>query len=234
MKQPDSPLKLREETQLRGIRKLISSRLSTVWHEAVHVTLHKQMDVTIFYAKRQQFSHGFVDYFYYALIQTLKQDEYKKFNAYYDGTLLQSFDSIHLGLAVDHPKGLLVPVIHGTDAVSLDDFSIKRKDLMMRTKLWKQTPQEMEYGTFTISNLGLLGIDFFTPILNPPQVAILGLGRVQFQAISWGWGDVPSNKVTISTSLTIDHRVLDGADAARFLNSLEENFTKLLSVRTEE
>jgi pyruvate dehydrogenase E2 component (dihydrolipoamide acetyltransferase) len=185
MKQPNSPLKLREETQLKGIRKLISSRLSAVWHEAVHVTLHKQLDVTVFYKNRYQFPHAFLDYFYYALIQTLKQDEYKRFNAYYDGTLLQSFDSIHLGLAVDHPKGLIVPVIHGTDASSLDDFVIRRKDLMNRTKLWKQTPQEMEHGTFTISNLGPIGIDFFTPILNPPQVAILGIGRVQIQSISW-------------------------------------------------
>lgn len=228
MEKQNDVLKLYEKKELKGIRKFISSRLSTIWQEAVHVTLHKEVEISSFYENRHILPYSLIDYLLYGLIETLNLNEFKKFNSHFDGKTLQTFDSINLGIATDHPKGLVVPVIHLTDQLSMEDFILRKQDLISRTKLWKQNPEELENGTFTVSNLGTMGIDFFTPILNPPQVAILGLGRVRTQLLSWKWEDDPSPKALLPLSLTIDHRVLDGADAARFLDVFEENFSQVV------
>jgi pyruvate dehydrogenase E2 component (dihydrolipoamide acetyltransferase) len=214
-------LKLYKEMPIKGIRKLIASRLSRVWHEAVHVTLHKDVDVTYFYANKANLKHSLIDYVLYGLVQTLKEESFLAFNGHFNGEMLQTFASINLGLATDHPRGLLVPVLHGAEEMAFDEFISNRKSLVNRAKAWKQTPQELENGTFTVTNLGMMGIDYFTPIINPPQVAILGLGRVRVETISWDWAEAPTPKALLPFSLTIDHRILDGADAARFMQSLE-------------
>ncbi|MBP1993999.1 2-oxo acid dehydrogenase subunit E2 [Paenibacillus eucommiae] len=210
-----------KEVPLKGIRKMIAARLGTVWQEAVHVTLHKAVDVTYLYEHKAELTYSLMDYFLYGLVQTLKTEQFVGFNGHFDGQILRQFTSVNLGIAVDHPKGLIVPVLHGAEGMELGEFAAKRKELAKRAKDWKQAPQELENGTFTMTNLGTMGIDWFTPILNPPQVAIMGLGRTKVEVTSWSWGDTPRQRALLPLSLTIDHRVLDGADAARFLEHVE-------------
>lgn len=214
---------------LRGIRKTIASRLGSVWREAVHVTLHRKTDVTGLYEKRRELAYSRIDYVLFAIVQTLKEQEYAAFNSHFDGHERTVFRSIHLGLATDHPKGLIVPNLFGTEAMDMATFAARRRELIDRAKRWKHAPDELENGTFTVSNLGTLGVDWFTPILNPPQVAIMGLGRTQTAPVYNSWGEAPELKALLPVSLTVDHRVLDGAIAARFLSRVEQHIAALAS-----
>lgn len=229
MSEQQEQLRLYRKQPLKGIRKMISSRLGAIWRDAVHVTIHKKADITDLYVRKGEFAYSLIDYIYYGLIRTLKQEEFRAFNAHFDGQTLSTFSSVNLGLATDHPKGLIVPVVHGADLLDLAQFATRRKELMAKAKAWRQSVEEMENGTFTVSNLGTLGIDMFTPILNPPQTAILGIGRIAHEAISWETDRNSTVKTTLALSLTLDHRVLDGADAARFLLAFEACLRELTS-----
>jgi len=215
-------LRLYREQPLKGIRKMISSRLGTIWREAVHVTIQKKLDITDLYSRKSELTFSLIDYIYYSLVLTLQKEEFSAFNAHFDGQVLSSFSSVNLGLATDHPKGLIVPVIHRADLMNIDRFVARRKELTAKAKAWRQSFEELENGTFTVTNLGTLGIDWFTPILNPPQTAILGIGRIAHEAVSWDRDHNLTVKATLPLSLTMDHRVLDGAEAARFLLAFEE------------
>lgn len=225
-------LRLGKALPLKGIRKMIATRLGAVWREAVHVTLHRELDVTAVYEakERGKLAHSVIDYLLFGLVRTLKEESFASFNGHFDGQTLQQFDSVHLGIAVDHPKGLVVPNLFDADLLVQTEFAERRKALGSRAKAWKQAPYEMENGTFTVTNLGPLGIDYFTPILNPPQTAIVGLGRLKVAEVSRGWEQQLVKKAFLPVSLTIDHRVLDGADAARFLVRWEELIAGLAAI----
>jgi pyruvate dehydrogenase E2 component (dihydrolipoamide acetyltransferase) len=212
---------LQSAQPLKKARKFISNRLGAIWHEAVHVTIHKDVDVTAYYERRKQLKHSFIDYIYYGIVQVLKQESFATFNSHFNGSVVETYSSINIGLAMDHPRGLVVPVVHLAEQMDISQLAAKRKDLTVRTKQWNHAQWELEQGTVTVSNLGPLGIDGFTPILNPPQVAILGLGRVRMQALNWDWEEATDRRAIMSLSMTIDHRVLDGADAAKFLAAFE-------------
>lgn len=136
------------------------------------------------------------------------------------GTELVYHDSINLGIAVDSPKGLMVPVIRDTQTKGIDEIAAAVGDLAGRVRTGRITPGDMEGGTFTITNTGSRGSLFDTPILNYPQTAILGTGAVVERVVP-----LPSEDVRIGIrsfvylTLTYDHRIVDGADAARFLSS---------------
>lgn len=206
---------------LKGTRKRIAERLGAIWQQAVHVTLHKEIDITCYYEHKSTLAYSLPDYVLYGLVQTLVEERFGNFNAHYEDGVVYRYSEIHLGIAVDHPRGLIVPVLQCADAMNMDILAAQRKALIERAKIGKLLPDEMTGGTFTVTNLGLHGIDTFTPILNPPQVAILGLGRMRVAPVAWRWGDDPSPKALMPLSLTIDHRVLDGADGAKFLEALE-------------
>ncbi|MFN8009663.1 MAG: 2-oxo acid dehydrogenase subunit E2 [Terriglobia bacterium] len=125
---------------------------------------------------------------------------------------------IHIGIAVDTEEGLLVPVIRDVSNLSLKQVAARSRDLVARARERKLVAAEMQGGTFTISNLGMYGIDAFTPIINYPECAVLGVGRIQQQPVFVGDRIVPVQLLTLS--LTFDHRVVDGAPAARFLQTL--------------
>lgn len=225
---------IQAEIPLKGVRKFIAKRLSGIWREAVHVTLQKEADITHYYANKKDLPYSLPDYLFHALVQTLQEDGFRAFNAHFEEETLKVFRPVNLGIATDHPKGLIVPVLHGCEQWDLATFAEKRKAAVQRAREWKHSPQELENGTFTVSNLGTMGIDFFTPILNPPQVAILGLGRVKFESSSRSWNEPPIPRAFLHLSLTIDHRALDGADAARFLSALEEKLKILVEPAGEK
>ena len=138
-------------------------------------------------------------------------------------------EDVHLGIAVDTERGLLVPVIHGAGDLNLAGLARKTADLAERTRTNKVTPDELGGGTFTITNTGSRGALFDTPIINQPQVGILGTGAVVKRPVVISdpdLGEVIAVRSMVFLALTYDHRIVDGADAARFLvtvkNRLEE------------
>jgi pyruvate dehydrogenase E2 component (dihydrolipoamide acetyltransferase) len=127
---------------------------------------------------------------------------------------------IHIAFAVDTEAGLVAPVIRDVPALSLAQLAARSRELAERAHSRKLTADDMQGGTFTVSNLGPFGIDAFTPIINYPECAILGVGRIRKQPAVVGDQIVARDLVTLS--LTFDHRIVDGAPAARFLNTLRQ------------
>ena len=137
-----------------------------------------------------------------------------------DGTAqVQMLQEINIGLAVALEEGLVTPVIRGADGKSLAQLAAENRDLAARTREGRTRPEEISGGTFTITNLGANDIDGFTPIINPPQVGILGVGRVVEKPLIVD-GEIAKGE-TMYLSLTFDHRVIDGAPAAEFLQTVK-------------
>ncbi|MDD3823182.1 MAG: 2-oxo acid dehydrogenase subunit E2, partial [Sphaerochaetaceae bacterium] len=160
------------------------------------------------------------DIILFTVAKTLKDFGYM--NSHFLGDRMVNFTHVHLGCAVDTPRGLLVPVVKFADSRSLKQISDEFKRLASMCMEGKAQPDDLTGGTFTVTNLGAMGIDTFTPVLNVPEVAILGVGGISMRAIEDEEGDyafIPH----IALSLTIDHQGVDGAPAARFLKALCEN-----------
>jgi pyruvate dehydrogenase E2 component (dihydrolipoamide acetyltransferase) len=141
-------------------------------------------------------------------------------NARWEGEHISLSENIHVGIAVDTDAGLLVPVVRNVPGLGLRQVAARSRELAERARSRKLTAEELQGGTFTVSNLGAFGIDAFTPIINHPECAILGVGRIWRVAAADGDRIVPRDEVTLS--LTFDHRVVDGAPAARFLDALRK------------
>lgn len=146
--------------------------------------------------------------------------KHPRMNAEVEADGLRLLPSVNLGIAADTPAGLVVPVIHGIDRLSLAEITLKLRELQRKARDGRLAPQDLEGGSFTLSNLGMFGIDEFQAIINPPQVAILAVGKLAEEPFrqedgSVGWVS------RFSVSLSADHRAVDGASAARFLTDLK-------------
>jgi pyruvate dehydrogenase E2 component (dihydrolipoamide acetyltransferase) len=146
-------------------------------------------------------------------------------NATLENDVLYQHQDVHLGFAVDSERGLLVPIIRHADRISLRELSEQAMRLARDCQDGSIAPDDLKGGTFTISNLGGFGIETFTPILNLPQIAILGIGSINPKAVQNGEDVVFQPHLNLS--LTINHQVLDGAPAARFMQSLCHNFAHI-------
>jgi len=144
---------------------------------------------------------------------------HREVNAHFADDELRIFPSAHIGLAVATERGLVVPVIREVERKSLVQLAPERGQLVERTRESKVTQEDLEDGTFTISNLGMYGVEIFTAVLNPPQAAILAVGAIEEKAIVEE-GEVVVRPVMAMT-LTCDHRAVDGAKAAEFLRELK-------------
>jgi pyruvate dehydrogenase E2 component (dihydrolipoamide acetyltransferase) len=136
-----------------------------------------------------------------------------------DGAIVQHTE-INLGLAVALEDGLVVPVLHRADTLSLKEIATRREDLVRRAQSGKLRPADIQGGGFTLSNLGMFGVDAFSAILNPPQAAILAVGRIADRVMAVN--GQASVQPTMVLTLACDHRALDGARGARFLGALAE------------
>ena len=125
---------------------------------------------------------------------------------------------INIALAVDTDRGLLAPVVRGVEALSLAEIAAATASIIERARNAQITPDELHGSTFTITNLGMFGIDAFTPIINTPECAILGVGRIK--PTPWVVGDCIGIRQAMWLSLTFDHRLVDGGPAARFLQTI--------------
>jgi len=157
--------------------------------------------------------------------------KHKEMNAHYLGDTMRLFSGVNMGLAVDTDRGLLVPSLMGADSLSLNDLSQKTKDLISIARGGSISPDLLTGGTFTVTNLGTLGVESFTPVINPPQTGILGVCAIT-QKVKVVDGNI-STYPSMNLSLTFDHRAVDGAPAAKFLGDLcsaLENFNLTLSL----
>jgi pyruvate dehydrogenase E2 component (dihydrolipoyllysine-residue acetyltransferase) len=214
-----------EAKPLDTIRKRTAEHVSLAWSVIPHVTHHDLADVTDLEAfRKQQEGQGpkltVTAFVLKALAILLKQ--MPQFNASLDdagGKLIAKY-YYHLGVAVDTDKGLVVPVLHDVDKKSVHEIAKEMAEAADRARQGKMKPDEMQGGTFTVSNLGGIGGTAFSPIVNWPQVAILGLSRARQQPV---WRDGAWNpRLQLPLSLSYDHRVIDGAAAARFCRALAE------------
>jgi len=159
---------------------------------------------------------SFTDFMIFIICKALKQHPH--INSTFENGQLILHGLINLSLAVDTDRGLIVPVLRNVDLLSIDQITTKRKTIVDKAKNGKLSKDDLLGGTFTLTNLGALGIDFFTPIINPPQIAILGIGRIRDLPVMID--NVFIIRSVIGLSLTCDHRVIDGAPAARFLETV--------------
>ena len=157
----------------------------------------------------------------FALIKTVKQRP--EMNVHFHGDKIRKFQKVHLGIAVDTERGLMVPALKNADDYSLQGLSIHIKKLAEDCRTNKIDPMllQSEEGSFTVSNLGSYGIEMFTPVLNLPQIGILGVNTISYQARDIGDGTIGFIPV-IGLSLTYDHRAIDGAPASLFLKELKD------------
>jgi pyruvate dehydrogenase E2 component (dihydrolipoamide acetyltransferase) len=204
------------------IRRLIAERMAESSRTTAPVTLTTKADATRFRQGRERRKGeggpvpGYTELILSVTAKVLGQ--HPLLNARWQGNAIVMCAGIHLGVAIDTPAGLVVPVIRNADRLSIDQLGERLHDLAERARSRRLRAEEMEGGTFTVSNLGMYGIDAFTPIINLPECAVLGVGRVVSEPAVWEGQIVPRDMVTLS--LTFDHRVVDGAPAARFLNDL--------------
>jgi pyruvate dehydrogenase E2 component (dihydrolipoamide acetyltransferase) len=167
------------------------------------------------------------DIILFAVSRTLLK--HKELNAHLIDDKMLIFNNVHLGVAVDTERGLMVPTLFNSNLKSLNDIAKQSKALIEQCQTGTINPDYLKGGTFTITNLGTLGIESFTPVLNPPQTGILGVNTI-VQAVKQVDGEY-IHYPSMGLSLTFDHRALDGAPAAKFLQQLKfnlENFETLL------
>ncbi len=231
--QPAAPAAASQEDEIvkvpiKGIRKLIAERMHASLQKTAQLTMNSSADATSLLALRKKLKNSpesfalqkvtVNDLILFAVARVLKDSP--EMNALYQDNALHQYKSVHLAFAVDTPRGLMVPVIRHADKLTLKQLSAEAKRVARACTEGGITPDELSGGTFTISNLGNLGIESFTPVLNPPQVGILGIGSTQLKPVQQGSEIV--HRQFMGLSITIDHQVVDGAPAARFLQRVAE------------
>jgi pyruvate dehydrogenase E2 component (dihydrolipoamide acetyltransferase) len=227
------PERVRRTIPLAGMRGTIAQRMTQSWTQVAHVTEVMDIDMTEVIALRRRriatwerefgVRISLTDVLTFAVSRTLR--EFPDLNARLEGQEIKVLEDIHLGVAVATPEGLIVPVIRHADRRSLGDIAQESAQLADKAHARKLTLDEVSGGTFTITNLGSYGIEIFTPLVNYPQCAILGVGRVAERPV------VVPGRITVRSmmyvSLSFDHRIVDGAPAAMFLQQLKERLETL-------
>ena len=218
------------EIPVKGVRKVVASRMLDSLQNTAQLTMNTSADARTmleFRAKckaaAEERGVGGItinDIVLFATAQTLV--EFPELNAHWLEKKIVQFEDIHLGFAVDTPRGLMVPVIRFANRLTLKQLSAEAKRLARAAIEGTIEPDDLSGGTFTITNLGAMGIESFTPVLNKPEVGILGVCNVQPKPVMGKGGDVQFVP-HLGLSLTFDHCATDGAPAARFLAALRQN-----------
>ena len=209
-------------TPVKGIRKLIADKMMQSLQGTAQLTLHSSFDATACqqYRKKRladgESKVSINDLVAKAILSALKV--HPEMNAHFLGDRLAVFHEVNLGIAVDSPRGLMVPVVESASTMSLEMLSAEIKKKAIACRDGTIQPDDLSGGTFTLTNLGMLGVENFTPVLNPPEIAILGVGGISVKPKRQEDGEI-SFVDQISLSLTIDHQAIDGAPAARFLQT---------------
>jgi len=209
---------------LTGLRGIIAERLSAGWRERPQVTLTTDADATNLVSARQQMLAESGEKIAYDafLVKCVARalTEHPALNARLGKAGIELLPDINVGVAVDTDRGLLVPVVHDAPRLTLRQVQAELQSLAERAHTGRSLPDDLAGGTFTITNLGMYEIDAFTPIINPPECAILGVGRIVARPVGLG-GQVVLREM-LALSLSFDHRLVDGGPAARFLQRVKQ------------
>ncbi len=219
-----------KDEKMPNIRKVIAKGMTTSLSTMAQLTMNisfdcsNVMELRKFLKDNQEklglpsitFNHIII----YALSRVLKN--HKDLNAnLINGDTMRYFDHVNMGIATDTPRGLLVPTLFGADTLTLSQIAVQSKALSAEAVKGGINPELLSGGTFTVSNVGTMGIESFTPVINPPQTAILGVNALETRVKLGKNGEVVPY-TAMNLSLTFDHRALDGAPAGRFLKELKE------------
>ncbi|MFL7794229.1 MAG: dihydrolipoamide acetyltransferase family protein, partial [Anaerolineae bacterium] len=209
------------EVPMSGVRSVIARRMHAGHSETAPVTLTMEVDATDLVQIRERlkasladklgFSIGYNDLLIKIVARALREFPYM--NARLDGDTIHQLGEVHVALAVDTERGLLVPVVRDADRKGMAEFAAELRDVIERARAGTALPDELSGSTFTITNLGMFEVDAFTPIINLPEAAILGVGRIK-DCAAVVEGEIAVRKM-MWLSLTFDHRLVDGAPAAR-------------------
>jgi pyruvate dehydrogenase E2 component (dihydrolipoamide acetyltransferase) len=209
---------------LAGVRKVIAERMAHSHRTAARVTLTTEADATELVALRARLKDKmsdlkitYTDLLVQIVAAVLKR--HPMLNAALVDEEIHLHEAVHMGIAVDTERGLIVPVLRDADTKGLAAIAQESKDLAERAHQNRLQPDEMRGGTFTLTNLGTYGIDAFTPLINPPETAVLGVGRIVAKPVVYK-GEVVVRQM-VALSLSFDHRVVDGGPAARFLQEVK-------------
>jgi len=225
---PPTPPEAVAEVPMAGVRAVIARRMAESHQTTAPVTLTTEADATAFVELRERlkasllaelgFNIGYNDLLIKLVARALREFPYM--NARLEGETIRHLREVHIALAVDTDRGLLVPVIRNADDKGVTEIARQLRELVERARAGTLLPDELTGSTFTITNLGMLEIDSFTPLINLPEVAVLGVGRIKARpAVVDGQIRI---RQTMWLSLTFDHRLVDGAPAARFLQRIKQ------------
>lgn len=220
-----------ERIPLKGVRAIIAERMGTSVHTTARVTLVTEADATELVALRERlkarvaeawgFAPGYNDLLARIVAVALRRFPYM--NARLAADAIELMARVNLGMAVDTERGLLVPVIRDADKKNLREFGAEFRALVERARAGRALPDDLTGGTFTMTNLGMYDIDAFTPVINLPEVAILGVGCISPKWVySPASPTAPVLRQMLTLSLVFDHRLVDGAPAARFLQYIKQ------------
>lgn len=212
---------------VRGMRKVIAERMYASLRDTAQLTMDMEADMDDCVRLRAQLIEewadegvrpSYTDIVMKAAARALR--DHPRMNARFEGAEITLRGEVHVGMAVALEEGLVVPVLRHVDRAGLKEIAVESSRLAAAAREGKLSLDDMAGGTFTVSTLGMFGVDSFTPILNPPEVGILGVNRLR-EGVRWE-GERPVRRQTMTLSLTWDHRALDGAPAARFLASVRD------------
>jgi pyruvate dehydrogenase E2 component (dihydrolipoamide acetyltransferase) len=219
-----------ESIPMTGLRRIVAERMAASDAATARVTLVTEADATSFVEGREQlknsvseewgFTPGYNDILGLIVARALTEYPYMNARLSDDGQSIERFATVNLGMAVDTERGLLVPVIRNASQKGLRAFGTEFRTLVDRARAGRSLPDDLSGGTFTITSLGMYEIDAFTPIINLPEAAILGVGRIQPKAVVRD-GEIVARQMW-TLSLVFDHRLVDGAPAARFLQRIKQ------------
>ena len=223
---------------MTNIRKVIARSMTSSLANMAQLTHNISFDCTQIQSLRKLFKEkgeemgmskvSLNDIIMYAVSRTLKKPEHRALNANLidDGKTMKYFNCVNLGMACDTERGLMVPTIFGADRMTLKEISDTAKKLAKECREGKINPDYLQGGSFTVSNLGSLGVESFTPVINPPQTGILGVCAIQTKVREVA-GEIKVYPA-MTLSLTYDHRALDGSPASRFLKDLKDNLENFM------
>jgi len=223
-----------ERTQLTGMRKVIANRMHSSLQSMAQLTLHLDVEMDNVISLRREMQSddelpGYTDFVIASVARALKA--HPQLNSQMLENEILQLNEINIGMAVALSDGLVVPVVRNADQLSLNEIAKNTSRLAGQARDGKLALEDLEGGTFSVSSLGMFGVDGFTPVINPPNAAILGVGRIREDT---AWDDQTPRKTSrMVISLTWDHRVLDGAPAADFASTIKsglENPESLLNV----
>lgn len=219
-----------ERVPLKGVRGLIAERLGSSVHTTARVTLFMEVDATELVAVRERlkakvseawgFAPAYNDLLAMIVAAALEKFPYMNARLSASGDAIERLGPIHIGQAVDTERGLLVPVIRDANRKNLRQLGAEFREMAERARKGRSQLDELSGGTFTITNLGMYEVDAFTPVINLPEVAILGVGRIAPKAVPYH-GEIAVRSM-MTLSLVFDHRLVDGAPAARFLQYVKQ------------